>query len=55
MVEELAITATIPVINGLTKWSHPARVMADVMTYEEHKGSIAGATVALERATATMC
>jgi ornithine carbamoyltransferase len=46
MVEELAVNATIPVINGLTKWSHPCQVMADVMTYEEHKGSIAGATVA---------
>jgi ornithine carbamoyltransferase len=45
MVEELAANATIPVINGLTKWSHPCQVMADVMTYEEHKGSIAGATV----------
>ena len=46
MVEELAAYATIPVINGLTKWSHPCQVMADVMTYEEHKGPIAGATVA---------
>jgi ornithine carbamoyltransferase len=46
MVEELAANATIPVISGLTKWSHPCQVMADVMTYEEHKGSIAGATVA---------
>ncbi|HSS13816.1 MAG TPA: ornithine carbamoyltransferase [Rhizomicrobium sp.] len=45
MVEELAANATIPVINGLTKWSHPCQVMADVMTYEEHKGPIAGATV----------
>jgi ornithine carbamoyltransferase len=45
MVEELAANATIPVINGLTKWSHPCQVMADVMTYEEHKGGIAGATV----------
>jgi ornithine carbamoyltransferase len=45
MVEELAANATIPVINGLTKWSHPCEVMADVMTFEEHKGSIAGATV----------
>jgi ornithine carbamoyltransferase len=45
MVEELAANATIPVINGLTKWSHPCQVMADVMTFEEHKGSIAGATV----------
>ena len=46
MVEELAANATIPVINGLTKWSHPCQVMADVMTYEEHKGPIGGATVA---------
>ena len=45
MVEELALNATIPVINGLTKWSHPCQVMADVLTYEEHKGPIAGATV----------
>ncbi len=37
MVEELAANATIPVINGLTKWSHPCQVMADVMTYEEHQ------------------
>ena len=46
MVEELAANATIPVINGLTKWSHPCQVMADVMTFEEHRGPIAGATVA---------
>ncbi len=46
MVEELAANAAIPVISGLTKWSHPCQVMADVMTFEEHKGSIAGATVA---------
>jgi ornithine carbamoyltransferase len=46
MVEELAANATIPVINGLTKWSHPCQVMADVLTYEEHKGPITGATVA---------
>ena len=45
MVEELAANAAIPVISGLTKWSHPCQVMADVMTYEEHKGAIAGATV----------
>ena len=45
MVEELANNSTIPVINGLTKWSHPCQVMADVMTYEEHKGPITGATV----------
>jgi ornithine carbamoyltransferase len=46
MVRELADNATIPVINGLTKLSHPCQVMADVMTFEERFGSIKGATVA---------
>jgi len=43
---ELAEHATVPVINGLTRRSHPCQVMADVMTYEEHRGSIKGRTVA---------
>ena len=46
MVEELAENASIPVINGLTKYSHPCQVMADVMTFEEHRGSIKGRAVA---------
>ncbi len=46
MVEELALNASIPVINGLTKWSHPCQIMADVLTFEEHRGPIAGAKVA---------
>src|SRR6201992_3365858 len=45
MVEELAANATIPVINGLTKWSHPCQIMADIQTFEEHRGNIEGATV----------
>jgi ornithine carbamoyltransferase len=45
-VQELAEHATIPVINGLTRRSHPCQVMADVMTFEEHRGSIKGRTVA---------
>lgn len=43
---ELAEYATVPVINGLTKLSHPCQVMADVMTFEEHKGKIKGRKVA---------
>jgi len=43
---ELAQHATVPVINGLTRLSHPCQVMADVMTFEEKKGSIRGHTVA---------
>jgi ornithine carbamoyltransferase len=46
MVLELAANATIPVINGLTKRSHPCQVMADVMTFEERFGSIRGQTIA---------
>jgi ornithine carbamoyltransferase len=45
-VIELARHATVPVINGLTRRSHPCQVMADVMTFEEHRGSIRGRTVA---------
>ena len=46
MVRELAENAAIPVINGLTRISHPCQVMADVMTFEEHRGPIAGRSVA---------
>ena len=44
-LEELAANATVPVINGLTDASHPCQIMADVMTFEEHKGPIAGKIV----------
>jgi ornithine carbamoyltransferase len=37
---ELAENASVPVINGLTDRSHPCQVMADVMTFEEHRGPI---------------
>lgn len=43
---ELAQYATVPVINGLTDETHPCQIMADVMTFEEHKGSIEGKTLA---------
>jgi len=43
---ELARQATVPVINGLTRRSHPCQVLADVMTFEEHRGPISGRTVA---------
>ena len=46
MLTELARHATVPVINGLTRRSHPCQVLADVMTFEEHRGSIRGKTVA---------
>ncbi|NGM21339.1 ornithine carbamoyltransferase [Roseomonas stagni] len=45
-IRELAEHATIPVINGLTDVSHPCQLMADIMTFEEHRGPIAGQVVA---------
>jgi ornithine carbamoyltransferase len=43
---ELARHATIPVINGLTDRSHPCQILADIMTFEEHRGPIQGRTIA---------
>ena len=43
---ELAANASIPVINGLTEFSHPCQIMADIMTVEEQAGAIAGKSVA---------
>jgi ornithine carbamoyltransferase len=45
-IRELAQYATVPVINGLTDISHPCQLMADVLTFEEHRGPIAGQVVA---------
>ncbi len=42
---ELAEHATVPVINGLTDYTHPCQLMADIMTFEEMRGPIAGKTV----------
>ncbi len=45
-LNDLARYATVPVINGLTSKSHPCQLMADVMTFEERLGPIAGRTIA---------
>jgi len=45
-LREMAAYATVPVINGLTNRSHPCQLMADVMTFEEHRGPIAGQVIA---------
>lgn len=42
---EMAENATVPVINGLTDRTHPCQIMADVLTYEEHRGPIRGKKV----------
>lgn len=44
-LHEMAEAASVPVINGLTDKSHPVQIMADIMTFEERKGPIAGKVV----------
>lgn len=38
--------ANVPIINALSDESHPCQLLADMMTYKEHKGNIKGKTVA---------
>jgi ornithine carbamoyltransferase len=45
-LEDLEQYALVPVINGLTDFSHPCQIMADIMTFEEHRGPIKGKVVA---------
>ncbi|MDE8346371.1 MAG: ornithine carbamoyltransferase [Acidocella sp.] len=45
-LQELAKHASVPIINGLTELSHPCQIMADIMTFEEHRGPVAGQTIA---------
>ena len=42
---EMAEYADVPVINGLTDRTHPCQIMADILTYEEHRGPIKGKKV----------
>ncbi len=46
IVEQMAMYASIPVINGLTDFSHPCQAMADYLTMLELKHSVAGLKVA---------
>ncbi|MDH5287131.1 MAG: ornithine carbamoyltransferase [Betaproteobacteria bacterium] len=46
VLERFAAHSRVPVINGLTNQFHPCQILADVYTYVEHRGSIAGRTVA---------
>lgn len=43
---EMAEYASVPVINALSDDSHPCQIMADVMTFEEHRGAISGRSIA---------
>ena len=42
---DMAEYASVPVINGLTDRTHPCQIMADILTYEEHRGPIKGKKV----------
>jgi len=46
IIERFAANSRVPVVNGLTNEQHPCQVFADVFTYIEHRGSIAGKCVA---------
>ncbi|WP_294640282.1 ornithine carbamoyltransferase [uncultured Aureimonas sp.] len=43
---EMAEAATVPVINALTDDTHPCQIMADLLTFEEHRGPVKGRTFA---------
>ena len=45
IIEKLAEYSSVPVINGLTDWVHPCQLLADMQTWMEHRGDIAGHTV----------
>ena len=45
-LDGIAAHATVPIINGLSDWSHPCQALADVMTIQEHLGTVAGKNVA---------
>ena len=45
-IEQFAAGSRVPVINGLTNEFHPCQILTDIFTYIEHRGSIAGKTVA---------
>jgi ornithine carbamoyltransferase len=45
-LERFALAAQVPVVNGLSDRGHPCQILADVMTFEAHRGPIAGRTVA---------
>ncbi len=55
IIEEFARFSSVPVINGLTDECHPCQLLADVMTYQERRGSLRGKTVAWVGDCNNMC
>ena len=45
-IEEMAAYSGVPVVNALTDEYHPCQLLADLLTVKEHKGTLAGRTVA---------
>jgi ornithine carbamoyltransferase len=44
-LEQMALGATVPVVNALSDDFHPCQLLADLLTIREHRGSLAGLTV----------
>ena len=55
IVERFAANSRVPVINGLTNEYHPCQILADILTFIEHRGSIQGKTVAWIGDSNNMC
>ena len=55
IIERFAKYSRVPVINGLTNEYHPCQILADIFTFIEHRGSIAGKTVAWIGDSNNMC
>jgi len=55
LLERFALHSRVPVINGLTNEYHPCQILADIYTYIEHRGAIAGKTVAWIGDANNMC
>jgi ornithine carbamoyltransferase len=55
IIERFAAHSRVPVINGLTNEYHPCQVLADIYTFIEHRGPIAGKTVAWIGDSNNMC
>ena len=55
IVERFAANSRVPVINGLTNEYHPCQILADILTFIEHRGSIRGKTVAWIGDSNNMC
>ena len=45
-VERLALSGSVPIVNGLSDKGHPCQILADILTIEEHRGPVAGKTIA---------